>query len=177
VRKQEIGRQVINSVIVDGQQFQYRPQEGYLNFSIPILGGKTRCVSIQYENDLELASIDTSSNSLVVYVLRTASDFRDIYLSKSIIGIAVIQFYNKHEGKPAQVLGCVLVFIVVCIYVSYRWWVFVRKRHHITVEQSPEMLPGRPNRWGGGQSLQSSRAPRVAAERNKRFEPLNGKGS
>jgi hypothetical protein len=52
--------------------------------------------------------------------LRMASDFRDIYLSKPATGLTVIRFYDEHDGKPAQVLGCVLVVTVVCIYVAYR---------------------------------------------------------
>jgi hypothetical protein len=130
VRKQEIGGQTINAVLVDGQRYQYQLQNGYLNFSIPVPMGNTRCFGIQYENDLELASIGTSKESLIAYFLRTASDFRDIYLSKSAFGLAIIRFYDEHEGTPAQVLGCMLVFLVVCVYVSYRWLVFVRSRYH-----------------------------------------------
>jgi hypothetical protein len=131
VRKQEIGGQSINSVLVNDQQSHYTLQDGYLDFSVLVPMGNTRCVAIQYENDLELASIATTNDSLVVYLLRMASDFRDIYLSKSATGLAVIRFYTELGGKPARVLGCALVFIMVCIYASHRWRVFVRRRHQL----------------------------------------------
>jgi hypothetical protein len=129
VGKQELGRQTINSFTVDGQHYPYRLQDGYLNFSIPVPMGNTRCVAIQYENDLELASIGTSKDSFYVYFLRMASDFRDNYLSKSAVGLAIIHFYNGHEEGPALVFGCVFVFIVVGIYAVYRWWAFIRRTH------------------------------------------------
>jgi hypothetical protein len=129
-RKQETGSQIIESVVVDGQHQPYRLQNGYLDFTVSIPKGDTRCVAIQYENDLELASIGTSKDSLVDYFLRMASDFRDIYLSKSAIGLAIIRFYNEHEEGPALVLGCALVFMGFCIYAGYRWLVFIKRRNH-----------------------------------------------
>jgi hypothetical protein len=122
VRKQEIGRQIIKSVIVDGQRQPYRLQNGYLDFTVSIPKGNTRCVVIQYENDLELASIDSSKNSLVVYFLRMASDIRDNYLSKSAVGLSIIRFYDKHDLGPKEVLGCVFAFIGICLYLGYRAW-------------------------------------------------------
>lgn len=129
VQKQEFGPQTIHSVTVDGQREPYRLQVGTLNFSVAVPMGNTRCIAIQYGNDLELASIGTSHDSLVVYFLRMASDFRDIYLSKSAIGLAVIHFDNEHDGKPVQMLEWVFVFIaVVCIYGGYRWGIGVRRQ-------------------------------------------------
>jgi hypothetical protein len=128
VQKQEIGHQTIKSVVVDGQPYPYRLQKGYLELNIAIPTGASRCAAIQYENDLELASIDPSHDSLVVYSLRMASDFRDIYLAKSGVGLAVIRFYNEHELKPARVLGSTFVLLVVCIYAGYRLRVCARNR-------------------------------------------------
>lgn len=128
VQKQEGGNQAINSVTVGGRYYEYRLQDGYLNLNIPVPIGNTRCVAIQYENDLELASIGISHDSLVVYLLRMASDFRDIYLSKYTVGRAIKSFYNEHGVKPAQALGCLFVFLAVCIYAVYRLQVLVRRR-------------------------------------------------
>jgi hypothetical protein len=129
VRKQENGGRAINSVLMDGQLSDYKLQDGFVYFSIFVPMGNTRCVTIQYENDLELASIATANNSPVVYFLRMASDFRDIYLSKAALGLAVIRFYYELKEKPWRALGCALVFIMLCIYASHRWRVFVRRKH------------------------------------------------
>jgi len=129
VRKQEIGGETINSVSVDGQNLQYRLQDDSLNFSVPVPKGNSRCIAIQYQNDLVLGSIGTSKDSVVVYLVRMASDFRDNYLSKTILGLAFVRFYNKHEVTPAQVLACAFALMLVCLYAGYRWRVFVTRRH------------------------------------------------
>jgi len=129
VRKQEIGGETINSVSVDGQNLQYQLQDDSLNFSVPVPKGNSRCIAIQYQNDLVLGSIGTSKDSVVVYLVRMASDFRDNYLSKTSLGLAFIRFYNKHEVTPAQVLACAFALMLVCLYAGYRWRVFVTRRH------------------------------------------------
>ena len=106
VRKQEIDPQAIDSVHVDGQSHPHQFQDGYVDFSMPVPSGKTRCAAIQYQNDLELASIGTAHDSFVVYLLRKASDFRDIYLSKFSVGLTFIHFYNEHQITPAELFEC-----------------------------------------------------------------------
>lgn len=129
VRKQEDGSHAINSLVVDGQNFPYQPQDGYLNFAIPVAMGKTRCAAIQYKNDLDLASISIAKDSTVVYLLRMASDFRDNYLSKAAVGLAFIRFYNEHKLTPTQVLACLFALMLVLLYAGYRLRVFVTNRH------------------------------------------------
>jgi len=120
VRKQEIGGETIDSVSVDGQNLAYQLQDDSLNFSVPVPKGNSRCIAIQYKNDLVLGSIGTSNDSVVVYLVRMASDFRDNYLSKTTLGLVFIRYYNKHEVTPAQVLGCAFVLMLVCLYAGYR---------------------------------------------------------
>lgn len=129
VRKQEIGPQTIDAVRVDGQSREYQIQDGYVSFSMLVPANSIRCSDIQYKNDLDLASTSPSKDSFVVYVLRMASDFRDIYLSKLAGGLAIIRFYNEHEITPTQVLECVLILMVVCMLVWYRWRAFAKRRH------------------------------------------------
>lgn len=127
VRRQETEGEAIKSVSLDGKPYEYRLQNGYLSLIVPIPMSGTRCVAIRYKNDLELASISTSHHSVIVYLLRMGSDFRDIYLSKFPAGLALIRFYNEHELKPAQVVGCLVAFLVLCIYAGYRLRVFAKK--------------------------------------------------
>jgi len=129
VRKQEFGGQTIHSLLVDGRNIPYQLQDDFLNFGIPVPKGDTRCAAVQYQNDLDLASISTSKDSVVVYFLRIASDFRDNYLSKAAFGLAFIRFYNEHEVTPVQVLACAFALMLVCLYAGYRWRVFVTRRH------------------------------------------------
>jgi hypothetical protein len=128
VRKQEIDGQSINSLIVDGQNFPYQLQDDSLSFSVPVPMGKTRCAAIQYQNDLDIASIGASKESVVVYLLRMASDFRDNYLSKATLGLAFIRFYNGHEVTPAKVLACAFALMLLFVYAGYRWRVLFTRR-------------------------------------------------
>ncbi len=132
LRKQEIGGQAIESVTVNGQPSEYRLRDGYLNLNIPLAKGKSASIAVRYKNDLELGSVDISHRSLVVYLLRMSSDFRDDYLSKLPGGLLFIHFYDEHELKPGPVLGFLLVLMALCIYVAYRLLVFLRKQRSIS---------------------------------------------
>ena len=120
VRKQENSRPAITTVTVDGRSFPYRLQDGYLELSIPIPADTARSVVIEYQNDLVLASVDISRNSLRVYLLRMASDFRDITLSRYARGLAFIRFYSKEEATPTQVLGCASLLLIFCAWGAWR---------------------------------------------------------
>jgi hypothetical protein len=128
VRKQETDAQTINSVQVDGQPYLYQVENGYLNARVPVPAGGTRCIVIQYQNDLQLASISPSDHSFIVYLLRMASDFRDIYLSKSTTGLAFVRFYYDHGLSPARLIGSVFIFMTICMYAGYRLREFVRTK-------------------------------------------------
>ncbi len=132
LRKQEIGGQPIESVSVNGQPSEYDVRDGYLNLTFPLAKDKSACTAIRYKNDLELASVDISHRSLVVYLLRMGSDFRDDYLSKFPGGLLFIHFYDEHELKPGPVLGFLLVLIALCIYMAYRLRIFLKKRRSIS---------------------------------------------
>jgi hypothetical protein len=120
VRKQEAGRAAIRSVSVDGQDYPHRLQDGYLDLSIPISAGKARSVVIQYDNDLESAAIDISKNSVRAYLLRMASDLRDIRLPRYAPGRVLIALYYKHDVSRAGTLVCVSFLIVSCGWVAWR---------------------------------------------------------
>jgi hypothetical protein len=120
VRKQEDGRAAIRSVRVDGQNYTYRLHDGYLNLSMPVLAGKSRSVVIEYENDLISTGVDISKNSDRVYVLRMASDFRDIKLPRYGAGRALIALYYKDDATRDWALGCAVVLTACLVWVAWR---------------------------------------------------------
>jgi hypothetical protein len=128
VRKQETGSQKIASVTVDGKMYPYSFQEGQIRLAVPVKAGAASSISIQFANDLRVASIDVSHDSFVVFLLRMGSDFRDIYLAKSPMGLAVIRFYNEHEVKPAEAVACLVVLLAALVYLAHRLYRVVRKR-------------------------------------------------
>jgi hypothetical protein len=128
VRRQVSSTPAIKSVTVDGEPYSYKLEDGYFNASVPVASGGSRCVAIEYENDLHLASIIISKNSFIPYVLREASDFRDIYLAKSATGMTFINFYYDHELTPKQLLGIALILMPICMYAAYRLWAFAKAK-------------------------------------------------
>ena len=115
-------------MVVDGQPYPYDLQNGYLTLDIAIPKNATRVVNIEYENDLELASVDASPDSYAVWALRWSSDFRDIYLAKSKIGLAIIRIYNNHNLKPWQALGALFVLLTSFAYLWHRRCLLVSSR-------------------------------------------------
>jgi hypothetical protein len=140
VQKQETDGQRIGSVTVDGASYPYSLQDGKIRLGVLIPPGGVRNVSIQYANNLQLESTDPKHDSFVVYSLRIGSDFRDIYLAKSSIGLAAIRFYNEHELTPTEVIGCLLLLLVAMIYLGYRLWITVRMRMPSTPDRASGLL-------------------------------------
>ena len=111
VHKEETGLREAFSVLIDGQSCRFRLAGGYLDFNISVPAGQTRNVAILFKNDLELAAYKGSRQSLRVYFLRTASDFRDITMSRYAPGRALIDYYYK--GKITRLLVILLVLAVI----------------------------------------------------------------
>ena len=123
VRKQEDGQVALGSVSVDGQNYPYRLDGGYLDLAIPIPAGQARSVVIRYKNDLNPAAIDISKHSTRVYLLRTASDFRDITLTKYTAGRALIALYYEDPARRPRILVWVAAFVVLmvcCVWFALR---------------------------------------------------------
>jgi hypothetical protein len=139
VQKQESGSPVIASVSVDGRHVPFQLRGEYLDLSVPVHAGKARRVVIQYRNDLDLASISTSKSSLRVYLLRKASDYRDMTLSKSYVGQAFADYYDKHKISPLTVIVCCCALIIFSICGTWRMLVIMKRRTPVVL--SPNIPP------------------------------------
>ena len=115
VRKAESDSANIASVNVEGRDQPFLVRDGYLELSLSVPPGEGRSVSIRYKNDLDLASVSTAKTSLRVYLLRKASDFRDITLSEYAVGRTLTEFYYRHKLTPALATvggGAVILFCI-----------------------------------------------------------------
>lgn len=135
VTKRETGGPAIAYVSVDGQSCPYRLHDGDLDVTVPVPAGKTRSVAIQYENDLDLAKVDVSRRSARVYLLRMASDVRDITLTRFGGGRALVRFYSRHKSARAQTLMFACVLIVCCACAIWLLWGLIR------VASRPKRVP------------------------------------
>jgi len=113
---------VIGSVTVDGIIHKYIYKGGKISLSVPMPSGSTRCVSIQYANDLKSWSGGWEHDSVIVSLLRWGSDMRDIYLSKTRLGFAAIQFYDAHHITPKVVIFVVVFLFAAMLYAVYCLW-------------------------------------------------------
>jgi hypothetical protein len=127
IQKQEADSAAIASVSVEDRVVPYEWSGGHLHLSVDVPAGESRRVIIRYKNDLDLASVTTSKNSLRVYFLRMISDFRDITLSKFFLGRAVTEYYYKDQKGTVIVVGCGFVVILAGIYGIWRL-LLIRKR-------------------------------------------------
>lgn len=118
--KREPNASMIQAVTIDGTPAPFKAQNGFLDCSVTIPAGATRNMLVTYKNDLDLASINIRRTSLKVYLLREASDFRDIWFSRFGLGQAAIAYYYDHNETPTQVLtflGLILILAIGAVWV------------------------------------------------------------
>jgi hypothetical protein len=154
IQKQERDPLAIASVSVDGRIVPFELSGGYLRLSVDISAGGSRSVIIQYKNDLDLASINTSKSSLRVYFLRTVSDFRDITLSKYSVGRVVTEYYYK-DGRTALIVivcGCAALLAGICGI--WRLLVIMKRRTSVALKSgmTPAGKTARATREGCARS-------------------------
>jgi hypothetical protein len=82
-------------------------------------------VRFTYKNDLDLAQQDIRKSSVYAYLLRTASDYRDLRLSKSALGSALIQGYYAHRWDVLELYAekawWIITIVALVIAVGIRW--------------------------------------------------------
>ncbi|HTV04890.1 MAG TPA: hypothetical protein VME86_05940 [Acidobacteriaceae bacterium] len=135
--KREPDASMIQSVTVDGVPVRFTIEKGLLHCRMTIRAGQARKLLITYKNDLDLASIDIRRKSLRVYLLREASDFRDIWLSRSSLGQAAIAYYYGRNESPTWVLaffGLIFLFAAVAAWAVFAS--FKRRRLASTVKKT-----------------------------------------
>jgi hypothetical protein len=86
------------TVRVDGQPYAYEKSGKRLRIALPVRAGASREIRIQYENDLNLATIDVSKASMRLNAVRYLCDFRDNVVSKIPLGRLVIRSYGQNEA-------------------------------------------------------------------------------
>lgn len=129
VQKQENGTPAVASVSIDNERVPFRLDNGYLDLETIVPAGKARCVVINYKNDLTVASVSTAKDSVRIYLLRMASDFRDITLSGSGVGRVLTRFYYKNGLTPKQILLWGLLLMVSSVFATGLLWVMIARYH------------------------------------------------
>jgi hypothetical protein len=116
VRKEESFSIPIKHVTVNGQPQPYVTSGSELSCRINIPSGEYRHIMIEYDNDLDLASIDVAKKDRVVNLLRKLSDFRDLTLSKYVFGSALIHFYYYTTIYGLGLMGASILLLVLTFF-------------------------------------------------------------
>jgi hypothetical protein len=114
-QKAENGHPDIVAVNVDGRASPYRINDGHVELALTIPPGHVRNIAIQYRNDFRPALVSIAKDSGRVYLLRMASDFRDIVLSKYTAGREIIRFYYGYRLWSVVAIACTVTLIVIAI--------------------------------------------------------------
>ena len=86
------------TVEVDGRPYPYEKAGAALRLRLPVRAGASREITIRYQNDLNLASIDISKKSMRLNAVRYLSDFRDNVVSRIALGRIFVRSYTQNEA-------------------------------------------------------------------------------
>ena len=127
VRKEESFAPPIEKLTVDGKAYPYGRSGDDLIFEIPIPAGESRHIIIEYENGLNLSSIETSKNDLHINLLRSLSDFRDLTISTNGVGRNLIHFYYATGPFKLGLMRLAIILLVLTVLITYGIWYFRRR--------------------------------------------------
>jgi len=103
VEKYENGSPPIASLTIDGQSHPYNLSDGYLKIAVRVPARGTRCLAVDYANDLRFQTTDVSKRSPSIAVLRRLSDCRDLMLSRHVLGRAAIRSFKIAQRVSGSV--------------------------------------------------------------------------
>jgi len=131
VRKEEDFSIPIKQVTVDGQPFSYKKNGNNLILEVFVPAGESRNVVIEYENSLDISSVDVSKNDPRINRLRKLSDFRDMTLSKNVFGRVFTRVYydtGLYKFGLIRLAVILLIFFVLFVVISLVSWRIIRSR-------------------------------------------------
>ena len=112
----------------DGKPYPYDRLGSEIIIQISIPQGESRHIVIEYENDFDLAAIDILKKDQRVNLLRKLSDFRDMTLSKNVIGCALTHFYYD-TGLNKLGLTRITILLLILIVLSIFSVLYLRKHY------------------------------------------------
>lgn len=116
VTKADDGHAAIRWLRVDGRDYTYRRHNAEIALDITLPPHSLRSIDLRYDNDLQQSIVSPSKDSARVRFLRTASDLRDLYLSRLGVGRLLVHSYYKGGLRRLQ-LGLVCITCAsLCLY-------------------------------------------------------------
>jgi hypothetical protein len=109
VTKRESSPLLIQAVLVNSRPVPYTVESGFLHFTVTAQAGSDAHAIVLYRNSTNLAAIDIRHRSARIYLLRMASDFRDIWMSHFTLGEAIVAWYYKNDEMPLRLISRVSI--------------------------------------------------------------------
>jgi hypothetical protein len=124
VTKRESSPLLIQEVLVNSRPVPYSAENGFLHFTVSAQAGSAAHAVVLYKNSTNLA-IDIRHRSARVYLLRMASDFRDIWMSHFPLGRAITTWYYEDDAThlrlisrvffPAATMAVAVCFLLILL--------------------------------------------------------------
>lgn len=109
VTKRESSPLLIQAVLVNSRPVLYTVESGFLHFTVTAQAGSDAHAVVLYRNSTNLAAIDIRHRSARIYLLRMASDVRDIWMSHFTLGEAIVAWYYKNDEMPLRLISRVSI--------------------------------------------------------------------
>lgn len=115
VTKREPDPNLIESVSANGRPCAFQIEDGLLHCTVIVAPGRTGSFAVAYKNAGIIRPTDIRHSSIRISLLRWASDFRDIQLSRFHLGDAVSEYYYRHALTSMQGSAILAVLALVLI--------------------------------------------------------------
>ena len=130
LQKEEAGSILVKQVTVQGQTYPYNSGKRKVFVTVDVPKGKSQRITIVYQNQFDLSSVDISKNDFRINLLRKFSDFRDLILSRNAILQAFVNFYYKSGFYKFGIKRLLIVFALLVTAVFFVC-LSVRKRRKV----------------------------------------------
>jgi hypothetical protein len=111
----------VRQVTLDQQPISFSQQADRVFFQAPIIPGGQVVIDVQYADVSNAGSADIERRDLRVWILRYASDIRDMVLSKSVIGRRLIEIYYTRMGASYGMIDWVLALALSALTAASVW--------------------------------------------------------
>ncbi len=128
VHKSEDPEIPLRTVLVDGIPVAHKSAFNEISFDVLIGPKQSRDVKVSYSDGVSLASVDISKKSLLITFDRRLSDFRDLRLSRSVLGRKVQSFYYRYGLDSLERLAERSIGFLLAIIAGYLLFRVIRAR-------------------------------------------------
>jgi hypothetical protein len=129
VKKAESSTPKLLGVRLDGESIDFILSADTLESSFILPAGSSRILQIAYRSPPKVDTITINQSDLRVFALRVISDFRDLVLSRSTVGLSFVSFYyDNRAAKQWLMIGLVGLTLVIGGGLSGVWLLIRGKR-------------------------------------------------